>query len=304
MNCRLLYLTLAVVSRAFCQEVTISGPRMGLVYDSNAGLRTVMGIPGAAYVGSVLPLDFTPDIVFIAPEQSFALAASAGKLMLIDASRANPAVRVVDGVTDAARVWFSPGGKSALVVAASGERAQALTGLPDAPRISGEFAFGGAAAMCAISDDARFAITVSSDGAISQWDGQGKLLSTASLGTVTAIQFFNRSGDALLAGSSGKRLYKIRESGEIVAVREIDSAVAVATSPDDSILYALSAGGSLLALRENGEQVGSYTSPVKATGLQRMGDVLRLNDYSGGPLAIFDGLQILYIPPAKDGGDQ
>ncbi len=304
MNGRLLFLTLAAASRAFSQDGAIAGPRMGLVYDPNAGLRTVIGIPGAAYVGMVLPLDFAPEVFAIAPERSFALALSAGKLMLIDATRADTSVRLVEGANDAARVWFSPGGKSALLVAASGDRAQALTGLPDVPRISGEFSFSGTVAMGAISDDARFAITASSDGAISQWDGQGKLLSTASLGAVTAVQFYNRGGDALVAGDSGRRLYRIRESGEVVAVREIEFAAAVATSADDTLLYVLSVDNSILAVRENGEQAGAYASPMKATTLQRMGGLLRLNDYSGGPLALFDGSQIVYIPPARDGGGQ
>lgn len=304
MKWRLLWLTFALSSCGFCQDGTIYGPRMGLVYDADAGLRLVMGIPGSAYVGSVLPVEFRSASVVVAPEQSFALAVSFGKLTIIDASRLKTAIRAVEGVTDAARIWFSPGGKSALVIAASGDRAQALTGLPEAPRISGEFAFGVTAEMGAISEDARFVITTSSDGAVSQWDGQGKLLSTASLGAVTALQFYVRGGDALLAGSAGKMLYRIRESGEIVAVRELDSAAALATSANDSVLYVLSSDGSILALRENGEQLGVYTSPVKPTGLQRLGGVLRLNDYSGGPLPIFDGSQILYIPPAKDGGDQ
>ena len=302
MKIRVILSALLFCLGAMAEVVTISGPMMGLVY-SGGGIRPVFGIPGAAYVGTTLPLDFTPDSVMIAPEQSFALAMSARKLVLIDASKGKLTMREVDGVSDAARGWFSPAGKSALLISNDGFRAQLLTGMPDQPRVSAQFVLSEVAAIAAISEDARFALTASDSGVVSQWDVDGNLRGAVSLGDIATLQFYNRSGDALAASRSNKKLYKLRESGEAIPIRDID-AIAVATSGDDSIIYAVSADGAIQAMRENGESTGTYSSPIQVARLQRMGGVLRLNDYGSGPLAVFDGSQVLLIPPAKDGGDQ
>ena len=287
---------------AMAEDVTISGPTMGLVY-SEGVIRPVLGMPGAAYVASRLPLDFTPESVTIAPEQTFALAMSTGKLILIDASRGKLAMREVEGVTDAAKAWFSPAGKSALILSKDGLRAQLLTGLPDRPRVSGLVILSDSVAIAAIGEDARFALTASDSGVISQWDGDGNLRGSLTLGDIASLQFYNRSGDALAASRSSKKLFKIRESGEAIPICEMD-AIAVATSIDDTIVYAVSADGTIQAMRENGDPAGSYYSPIQATRLQRMGGVLLLNEYGNGPLAVFDGSQVLLIPPARKGGGQ
>ena len=287
---------------AMADDVTISGPTMGLVY-SEGGIRPVLGFPGAAYVGRGLPLNFTPEIVMTAPEQTFALAISNGNLVVIDASKGKLAIHEVEGATDAAKVWFSPGGKSALILSKDGLRAQLLTGLPDQPRVSGRIILSDAVAIAAISEDTRFALTASDSGVVSQWDGDGNLRGSLRLGDIASLQFYNRSGAALAASRSGKKLYKIRESGEAIPIRDID-AIAVATSNDDTMVYAVSADGPIQAMRENGDPAGAYNSPIQATRLQRMGGVLLLNEYGNGPLAVFDGSQVLLIPPAKDGGLQ
>ena len=302
MNLRTFAMTILLSVSAMADEITISGPTMGLVYTGGA-FRPVLGFPGAAYVGGVLALDFTPDNVMIAPEQSFALAMSAGKLVLIDASKGKLVVRDVPGITDAANAWFSPAGKSAVLISTDGLHARLLTGLPGHPGVSAQFVLNDIAVIAAVSEDARFAITVSSTGVVSQWDGDGHLRGAVPMGDVVALQFYNRSGDALLASRSNKQLFKLRESGDVVPIQAID-AIAVATSADDSILVAVSSDGSIQTLRENGESTGTYTSPIAATRLQRMGGILRLNDYGKGPLAVFDGSQAMLIPPAKDGGDQ
>ena len=287
---------------AMAEDVTISGPTMGLVY-SGSGIRPIFGIPGAAYVGSALPLDFTPESVAIAPERSYALAISAGKLVLIDASRGKLAVHEVDDVTDAARVWFSPAGKSALILSKDGLRAQLLTGLPERPQASGRLILSDTVVIAAISEDARFALTASDSGIVTQWDGDGNLRGSLTLGDIASLQFYNRSGDALAASRSSKKLFKIRESGEALLIHEID-AIAAATSSDDTIVYAVSADGPIQAMRDNGDPAGGFHSPIQATRFQRMGGVLLLNEYGNGPLAVFDGSQVLLIPPAKDGGVQ
>ena len=302
MKIRLISLATLFCLGALADDAVISGPTMGLVFSAGA-LRPVFGIPGAAYVGGALVLDFAPEIMMIAPEQSYALAVSGGRLFLIDASKAKSVSRPVDGVTDVARAWFSPAGKSALLLSKDGLHAQLLTGMPEQSRVSAQFALGDAAAFAAVSEDARFALTASDSGVVSQWDGDGNLRGSAPLGQISSLQFYNRSGDALATSRSNKKLYKIRESGEAIPILDID-AIAAATSNDDSIIYAITSGGSIQALRENGDQIGGFNSPIPATRLQRMAGVLRLNDYGDGPIAVFDGSQVLLIPPAKDGGAQ
>jgi hypothetical protein len=302
MRIRVLSLAGLYCLRAMADDAILSGPTMGLVYSSGT-LRQVIGSPGAAYTGAALPLDFVPENVIIAPEQSFALATAEGKLVVIDASKGKVTLRPVDGATDLGSVWFSPAGKSALLLSKTGMHAQLLTGMPESPRVSAQLVLSEAAAIAAISEDARFALTAADSGMVSQWDGDGNLRGALALGDVASLQFYNRSGDALVASRSNRKLYKFREAGDAIAVADMD-VTAAATSSDDSIVYAISADGAIQAMRENGESLGSFQSPIPAIRLQRMGGVLRLNDYGELPLAVFDGSQVLLIPPAKTGGDQ
>ncbi len=299
---RILPIALLGSAALFADEISVSGPMMGMVSAAD-GIRPVLGFPGAAYVGAVLPLDVTPDSVMIAPELSYALFSAAGKLMVLDGSIGKIVVREVTGTAGVASAWFSPAGKSALLLSADGVTAQLLTGLPAGPRITAVFTVSDGLKVAAVSDDAQHVLTSSSAGLLTQWDGDGTLRGTIAIRGVLALQFFNQSSDALVASRSDGKLYKLRDSGDVVFVRDVD-AIAVATSNDDSVIYAASAAGQLLAIRDTGELIGSYSPPITPTRVRRMGGVFSLNEYDGGPLAIFDGSQMWMIPPAKDGGAQ
>jgi len=299
---RILALAIPLCLAALADDISISGPTMGLVYSAGV-LRPVLGIPGAAYVGSALPLDATPDLVAIAPEQSFALVLTAGKWSILDASKGKLTLRDLPGLDDSATVWFSPAGKSALLLSADSLHARLLTGLPAQPVITASLTLSEPATLAAVSEDARFSLTAAASGVISQWDADGNLRGTVPLGDVAALQFFNRSGDALAASHSNRQVYKLSEAGNSTPIAALD-VTATATSSDDSTMILVASDGSIQTLSAAGDTAASFTSPVPPSRLQRMGGVLRLNDYGSGPIAVFDGTQVMLIPPAKDGGDR
>jgi hypothetical protein len=299
---RILPLALLSGLGLYADDTLVSGPLMGLV-STSTGIRPIVGMPGAAYVGPAILLDIMPTAVYTAPEGAFALLTTAQGVRILHASNGKTVLREVTAAIEFNAAWFSPSGRSALLVSADGLNAQLLTGLPAQPSISAVFVMSDPLSIAAVSEDGRRILTGSKEGALLQWDGDGTLRGAVSISGISAMQFFNQSNDALVASRTDKMLYRLNQAGETVPLHGM-KAIAIASSTDDSMFYAVLADGSLQTMNANGDPMLVIRPPLAATKLRRMGGVLALIDSDNGPLEVFDGTQVLLIPPAKDGGAQ
>src|ERR1035438_3480723 len=120
------------------QQGRLSGPVAGFVFDNSGRvLRPIQGVPGASLLGD--PLSFGLDVAaaYIAPHQDSVIVVGADQsLHLFLLNGGAPTEVSLGGVTGTPeRVVFSPSGTAvALILAGS---ARVLTGLPNAPTLTG-----------------------------------------------------------------------------------------------------------------------------------------------------------------------
>jgi hypothetical protein len=103
------------------------------VFDQKAQtLRPMLGIPGAAYLGSAVLGSL--DAAAVAPDGSAALAVKEGKLLLITGLKAEPAAVEIEGAIEGVgRIAWAADGLSAAVYAPASGRVQMLRKLNAAP---------------------------------------------------------------------------------------------------------------------------------------------------------------------------
>jgi len=138
---------------------TLSGPTMGLVFDSSqSALRPIRGIPGAATMGDPVNLGFRLASATVSPRQDAALAVKAddSSLVLVRAGRAEISFAAVPGAMPApALVVFNSAGTAAALYNADSGRVQILTGLLDTATVRNEVdisALAGPVAALAVDD--------------------------------------------------------------------------------------------------------------------------------------------------------
>ncbi len=108
-------------------RTTVQGPVAGYVFDQQArGVRPMLGVPGAAYLGSAVAAGL--DAAGIAPDGSRALAVREGRLFLVLLKEEGAAAPVENAITGADRFAWSPDGSVAAVYASASRQAQILRG--------------------------------------------------------------------------------------------------------------------------------------------------------------------------------
>jgi hypothetical protein len=135
MNIRILVLILCAfpVLGSAQDRTSVSGPVSGFFFDQTSrALRPVVGVPGAAYLGSAA-LDGV-DAASVCPDGSAALAVREGRLYLITGLNAVQSAAAVEGsIENIDRMVWAADGASAAVYASKSGLAQVLRNLPKAP---------------------------------------------------------------------------------------------------------------------------------------------------------------------------
>lgn len=303
-----------------CQGV-IGGSTLGFVFDSGRHqLRSVLGMPGAAFIGEALSAEREISGAVISPQQNYALVTSDDRLGLVRLS----AVRIplaIEPVSDRApdAIALSPTGAAAALFYAADNCAEVLTGLPDAPAVLRRACFSGFAgslSALAVSDDgaAVLAGLGSADAEAvlaAETGGNARQLLSAH---VAAAAFFARGGDAVIADAAGNAIYLLRDVAGAAAVsllagaaEGISGPAAVAASEDRRFAVVSNAGaGNVAVIGLSGQGVKLVSCACVPSRLERMsGDsVYRLNEFSGGPLWLFDGdagePRIVFVPGRTD----
>ncbi len=324
MTSTLLVRTLAVVFScgvAFAgtkPATSLSGPRLGLVFDLAAGnLRSISGIPGAAMTGAPLSVGFQISRAETSPAQDAALVVNArgSSVELVRAAGSDWVTASLDGVQPGpALMAFSPGGSAAALYYGSG-RVQILTALPAAPAIAGEIDVSSlpvpVAAMAV--DDAGSFLLVAAGPAESVSLYRVPLGSAPSLlgsfRSVSAVRLFSAGQQALVTDTLAATVYRITGLAGAAAIQTIASArdgiqglVAAAADSAGQRVFAATNTGAVFVFDLSGGPVTTLDCGCKPTGMFPLAGAatFRLTELAGGPLQVLDASstpRIVVVPP-------
>lgn len=302
------------------QKISINGPDSGFVFDrAAAAVRPIVGMPGAATLGSPIEVGFPLSAAAVSPRQDAILGVNGrdGRVFVIRITSGSAMADPLAGAGAAPdRMLFSPGGSTAALYFAASARVEVVLGFPDAPAVAWEIdvsALGGPPTALALSDDGRAVLaaatragaapvylfertTACSNCEVDRPGGKVRVVPDAqkqrlvySARHVPALAFAPGGRDALIADDADQAVYLLRN----VAVRMLapaDGPVAVAFSGDGSQALVAGAGGTLTGIDLAGAAPPVTQQCGCAPGrLERMGGMLfRLNDVSDGPLWVWE----------------
>ena len=161
---------LGIAAQPASHPTGVRGPVVGLALDANAQVRPLLGVPGAASLGSALALDASFQLAAISPHQDYLLGfqSGSGNLAMVADPLGAAHVSVIAGISGPASFTLSPTGTAALAIAAGASTAQVLTGLPDSPALAWQAdlsALPAPASAFAISDDGSALLAAANNGA-------------------------------------------------------------------------------------------------------------------------------------------
>lgn len=234
MMSRLLALPLAA-GFAVAADTEVRGPVLGHVFDAAAAsVREISGIPGAALVTGT-----------VASSLSSAVISPSGDILGISEGRA---VRIKAGTreqtafTDAAlaadSIVLSRSGNSAAIFSRSTGTIQIFTGLASEPKLLRELHAGALDAIALSDDGATLLYASPEDDGSALYANSTRLLKT---GKISAIAFFPRSQDAVIADGSAGQVHLLRGGSEISLLAAVEQPSAVAASDDGATAYVASA---------------------------------------------------------------
>ena len=210
---RILSLICAAAPLVYGQQSRVAGPLSGYVFDSAArALRPIRGIAGASLVGGPIEFGFELAAAYASPRLDSAIVAAAdGVVHVFRLDSGSVVERPANGLAAPERVVFSPSGTAAALYSAGS--AQVVTGLPDAPVLTGTVDLGGAPGgpgSLALSDDGAF-VLVAGGGSIRLLGvtGENRSLMEGAAGALVA--FAPGGHDAAIADPAGAGLVLFRD---------------------------------------------------------------------------------------------
>jgi hypothetical protein len=278
----------------------VSGPVTGFVFDTQAGnLRSMLGIPGAAYIGNAVATGL--EAAAVAPDGSAALAVQqAGKLVLYTGLRSSipVALSVAGAITDADRFAWAADGSSAAVYSSASGQGQVLTGLAKSPVAAPSIDLSGLPGQVSALafDGQRLIVGVASA-------GSGGVYLAGSKSAPERIAVSASPSAIALAGSSlyfadnqSQQIWQVQSYATAPAAisfasdSSINSPVGVGVSADGQRLFVANAGNRKLAVYdiESRSLPQSVDLPFTPTHIDLFGDasVFLLNGIGQGPLYV------------------
>jgi hypothetical protein len=307
-----------------------AAPVLGYVVDADGWVHKMPGLAGASWLTGRLDFGVRLTAGVVSPRQNYilGLAVPDGRAVLLPVAAGQGdgqpgTARPLGGVDPGAeRVVLSPGGTAAAFYFMQAARLEIVTGLPDAPALSGSLdlsSLPGPAAALAISDDGSLVLASASSSAgavVFAFSAQAPPRLLLNGGDFPAIVFLPHSPDAILADRLRNALYRIRDaagSGEVILLASegggVSAPVSVAASADGSRFFVANSGsatssatiGYLSAAGGPLTLLGCSFSPTTLAPLSGNA-VFRLTELSGEPLRVFDGdaiePRLLLVPQA------
>jgi len=290
------------LAAAAAEAQTLSGVSSGFVFDEQArALRVVVGVPGAAYLGSALESGL--DAASVSPDGSLAVTVRGHEASLVDlATGRTSLLGELDG-TPSAFAW------NADSVAVAASRLTRFRKLRSASPERTDL-LAPASGVTALALDAEGRVLAAAPDGIYVADGSGPRLIEAAPG-ITAIAI--SGADLYVASTARKQVLVTRRYAEspetsLVAgeASGLDTPVAVAGSPDGSLVYvADGTAKAVFAFRPaTGELVFRLDLDFMPSRLDRFhGSLFLLNSRASDsePVQLFDAAQrAAYFVPADD----
>lgn len=305
---------IALASLAVLQaqpQGSVNGPVAGYVFDKTAhALLPVLGLPGASLLGSPLKWRYRVDQAFIAPKLDTAVGVTPEGAFRLFRMRAGLVAEMsVAGLASAGSpdiVAYSPSGTTVALYA--GSRVQLVSGLPDAPVVSGsiDLTAAGVPSSLAVSDDAR-TLLASLTGSIRLFESyadMGKLIDTAP-GALVAFAAGGHDAAVADAGAGIVVFHDLAGAGasQVIAPPDENGAAssALAFSADGKAIFLASASAQAVTqLDLTGGARTRIACSCSPTVLARMGNVFRLTELAGDPLWLLDAPEstprIVFVP--------
>lgn len=298
---------------------TLSGPRLGLVFDRAAGdLRPIGGIPGAAITGEPLQLGFLIARAEISPAQDAALVVTKGRgsaVALVRAVGSDWVAASLDGVAPAPdSMVFSAGGSAAALYYAAG-RVQIVTGLPAAPSVAAQLDVSSLPApvtAMAVDDAGSFLLIAA---------GQAESVSLyrvpagstpsplGSFRSVSSVRLFGAGRQALVTDTLAATVYQVADPAGAAVVQVVASErdgiqglVAAETDAAGQRVFAADGTGTVFIFDRSGGPATKLDCACAPTGLFRLAGAaaFRLTEPAAGPLQVLDASsepRIVAVPP-------
>ena len=297
---------LLLLSAVLAAQTTtpIRGPLVGYVFDRGAGLRPILGIPGAASIGEPIVANTGIATAAVSAERNYVLviAGDDRSLMLIDTGSAESRA-IPDVAPGVDRVVLSPSASAALLYRKDLNRIDVIMGLPGNASLAWSADVTQEPLALAVADDGEEFITAdaSSVGRIARSGDRRHIAG----GDTASVAYRPQSREVLIAERSG-RLLTVRESSDQVVLftadRESFGDLIVVSSDRRRAYVASQSRIAIVPL--NGASADIVECACSITTLDRMEgeSVFRLNELGSGPLWLLDGARIVFVPTA--GGAQ
>jgi hypothetical protein len=288
--------------------VKVGAPVLGFVFDREAaGLRPIVGVPGAATIAAPLDLGITISFAVVSPQQDFALALAGedNHIVGLGLGPAGIVVRSITGLSPQAdKIAFGPAGKSAALFYSAERRIAILTGLPNSPNVVSNIdvsTLAGTLTALAVRDDGATVLVGLSEGetgSLFRIDRDGNPLLLSILRYPSAIQFLHKGKDAIVADREDNKIYRIVDvpgNAQVIFMaserEEISTPIDFGVSADDSHVLIANSGTGITVLPLPGGAPESYSIEGGPSGLHRLrgNSVFLLTEPSQDPLLIFDG---------------
>ncbi len=288
----------------------VGGPAMGFVVDEGSGIRPVLGVPGAAALGSpVLPATGFDSIV-ISPQRDFALALTARErqLVILRSLSVSPSADALTIPPGASRIALSPAGDTAVLYYAG--RVEVLTGLPDSPTSSWGLDLPVGLAALAVSDGGSAVLAATEGGPssvflLTQDAGYRSLLLVAGL---PSLAFLGKNLDAVVADGVSSQVFVVRDPKGNAQIMQlggqaegVSRPVAVAAG-SGRVFVANAEPGGVVSLSLAGEEAQLIPCGCTPTSLERLADgaTFRLGETAQGPVWLLDSRssppRIVFVP--------
>ena len=283
----------------------VSGPVLGFVSEGPAGIRPILGLPGAATLGRPTWAARRSEAVVFSPTRDYALALHLPDHRVALLRGLSAAASAVDlpVPAGAGRIAISPSGDTAVLYYPESRSVAVLAGLPESPSLSWSLEvphlIGGLAAL-AVSDGAGAVLLAAGVDQSPVWlvsaDGGAQVLSYVA--TAPSLAFLAGSRDALIAdGGAGTVTLARHGEGPIQltqiggAVEGVSRPVAVAAAAgNQSVLVANSAPAGVVTLSLAGGDPSVVPCNCHVTVLEPLagGTTFRVSEPGEGPLWLLD----------------
>jgi hypothetical protein len=191
-------------------------PTVGFVTSLNGtALTPILGIPGAARLGSALPAAGSTAL-YVAPRGAYLLASAPGASVSIALLRPSALQNGLElnplsgTLVSPDLIVFSPGGSAAALYSKQSNSVQVLAGLPNSPHLGSDFPVAATLLQLAVSDDGQSVLAQEDGGLVRSLTG-GE--SSYKVQGEAPITFLPGSHDAVLADASTDSLVQLPAAG-------------------------------------------------------------------------------------------